>query len=134
MMYTQSVHRGLCIVDAPLHERGFYEARPRDVLGAPEVLVVDVRPYEDLVGDLGHIQAVISQPAAALLAYGLMSVSKSAPVAIVCNNGRESRQCAETLHRAHGFVEVYHLVGGMIRWSAEECPVSHDVKSIRKVG
>ena len=124
---------GLKIANAPLHKCGFYEARPRDVLDAPSILVVDVRPYEDLLGAFGHIEGAVSRPVDELESRGLADVSRTAPVAVVCNNGRESRRCAEVLHSVHGFVEVYHLVGGMVRWCAEECPVSHRNETIGKV-
>jgi rhodanese-related sulfurtransferase len=109
---------------APLHARGYYEARPGDVVGRDDLLVVDVRPERDLLGDFGHIHGVRQFPKEHLLADGLPGVSRETPVVVVCSNGRESVRCAEALVGRFGFAEVYHLVGGMLRWTAEARPIA----------
>lgn len=111
------------IADAPLHRRGYYEARPGDVAGTP-LRIVDVRYEEDLTKDFGHIHGVTHFPRARVEAEGLPGFDPATPVVIVCNNGFESAAVAERLVRDHGFVEVYHLVGGMLRWTAEDRPVA----------
>ena len=112
------------IAEAPQHRLGFLEARPGDVIGRTDLLVVDVRPESDLVDDFGHIHGVAHVPAEALLEAGLPGVATDTPVVVVCQNGRVSRTCAARLVADHGFTEVYHLVGGMVRWTAEERPVA----------
>lgn len=111
------------IAEAPLHRRGYYEARPGDVVGS-SLRIVDVRCEQDLVADFGHIHGVTHHPRARVEAEGLPGLDPRVPVVVVCNNGFESAKVAEALVRQHGFVEVYHLVGGMLRWTAEDRPVA----------
>ena len=112
------------IPDAPLTRHGYYEVRPLDVLGRDDLLFVDVRPIVDLSRDFGHIEGVRQHPGADVLDTGLPGVDPNTPVVLVCNNGRETRRLVIALVKDHGFTEVYHLVGGMLRWTAEERPTS----------
>jgi rhodanese-related sulfurtransferase len=113
------------IPEAPLHRLGYWQARPGDVIGRNDLFMVDVRAAEDdLLGELGHIHGVRHVPAARVRAAGLPQVPKDQPVVVVCQNGHESFEVAVSLVRDHGFDEVYHLVGGMIRWVAEERPIA----------
>ena len=105
---------------APLTSRGFYEARPGDVIPRSDLFVVDVRREEDLLGDLGHIHQVRHLPLGRIDA---LDVPLETPIVVVCGNGFESRKAAVTLVE-RGFSEVYLLVGGMLRWNAEERPVA----------
>jgi rhodanese-related sulfurtransferase len=112
------------IAEAPRHPKGYYQVRPGDVVGRDDLLFVDVREEVDLSRDLGHVHGVTHVPSAALVAHGLPGVDESRPIVVVCNDGRESQRCATALVAEHGFTEVYHLVGGMVRWNAEERPVA----------
>ncbi len=113
------------ILETPRNRRGYWEARPGDVIGRSELLFVDVRhDARTLVGDFGHIHGVTHVPAAELLESGLEGVACDTPVVLVCDNGRQSARCAEALVRVFGFTEVYLLVGGMLRWCAEARPVA----------
>lgn len=112
------------IAEAPQHRLGYLQARPGDVIGRSDLLVVDVRDEADLTGDFGHIHGVTSFPAARVVREGLPGVSPDTAVVLVCSNGRTSQSCCRHLVRDHGFREVYHLVGGMVRWTAEERPVA----------
>lgn len=105
---------------APLTAKGYYEARPGDVVVRDDLFLLDVRFAEDLESDLGHIHQVHHLPLAELDALAL---PMDTPVVTVCGNGFESRKAAVALVEA-GFEEVYHLVGGMIRWQAEQRPVA----------
>ncbi len=105
---------------APLTAKGYYEARPGDVVLRDDLFLLDVRALEDLHSDLGHIHQVHHLPLAELDALDLPFET---PIVTVCGNGFESRKAAAALVAA-GFTEVYHLVGGMIRWHAEERPVA----------
>jgi len=112
------------VPDAPRHRSGYFEARPGDVIGRRGLLFVDVRWEEkDLLGAQGHIHGVHHYPARKLLEAGLPGASLDTPLVVVCENGRESGRCATYLAE-RGYSEVYHLVGGMIRWNAEERPVA----------
>lgn len=112
------------IAEAPQHRLGYLQARPGDVAGRDDLLIVDVRSEEELTDDFGHIHGVAHWPAHRLLAEGLPGVPSDRPVVVVCQNGRLSQTCATRLVQEHGFREVYHLVGGMLRWTAEERPVA----------
>ena len=105
---------------APLTSRGFYEARPGDVIPRSDLFVLDVRREEDLLGDLGHIHQVHHLPVARL---DTLDVPLDTPLVLVCGNGFESGSAAITLVE-RGFTEVYLMVGGMLRWNAEERPVA----------
>ncbi len=108
------------IAVAPLTAKGYYEARPGDVAPRDDLFLLDVRHEGDLDEDLGHIHQVHHLPLAELDALAL---PLDTPIVTVCGNGFESRKAAIALVEA-GFTEVYHLVGGMIRWNAEERPVA----------
>lgn len=112
------------IAEAPQHRLGYLQARPGDIVGRTDLLIVDVRDPADLTDDFGHIHGVTNVPADRVLAEGLPSVPRDTPIVIVCQNGRRSQTCATRLVAEHGFTEVYHLVGGMVRWNAEERPVA----------
>ena len=111
------------LVDAPPTAQGFYEARPGDVAGHAHVVLIDVREECELLDALGHIHGVRHVPLAQLLADGLPGVDVSAQIVCICDAGRRSARAAASLV-ARGFVEVYSVSGGMIRWSAEERPVA----------
>ena len=89
-----------------------------------DLLIVDVRDEVELTGSLGHIHGVTHLPASELMRNGLAFLSADTPIVLVCGNGRSSATCATNLVREHGFKEVYHLVGGMVRWGAEERPIA----------
>jgi len=111
------------IREAPLHRRGYREARPGDVVGL-ELTIVDVRPSEELLGPDGHIHGVWQAPLSGVMSHGLPDFDPSAPVVVVCGNGRDSGDVAEVLVQRWGFTEVYLLVGGMVRWNAESRPTA----------
>ena len=109
------------IPEAYLHRRGYYQVRPSDVIARTDLLLLDVRfAPEDLDGDQGHIHQTLYL---ALAELDRFERPLDTPVLVVCGNGRESVRAAERL-AARGYVEVYHLVGGMLRWNAEERPVA----------
>jgi rhodanese-related sulfurtransferase len=113
------------IAEAHIMAEGYAQVRPGDVARHDDLTYLDVRAdTNDLLGDLGHINGVRHVPLARVVAAGLDGVPKDSPVVVVCNDGRESRDAAIALVAVHGFSEVYHLVGGMRRWSAEDRPVA----------
>lgn len=111
------------IPEAPQHDQGFFEARPGDVAGRGDLLLVDVRDEPELLDGYGHIHGIVHRPADRLLAEGLPDHPPERPVVLVCDNGFRSRKCARHLVE-RGHLEVYLLVGGMRRWMAEERPVA----------
>jgi len=113
------------IADAHIMAEGYAQVRPGDVARRDDLTFVDVRAEaRDLLGDLGHIHGVCHAPRARILEEGLPDLPKDTPIVVVCNNGRESRDVAVALIERYAFTEVYHLVGGMVRWNAEERPVA----------
>jgi len=111
------------IPDAPKTSQGYYEARPGDVATTAGLTIVDVRETSELTDELGHIHGVSHVPLQTLIAEGLAGVPVDAPVVLVCRSGRRSATAAASLV-ARGHREVYNLVGGMIRWNAEEHPIA----------
>lgn len=111
------------LVDAPPTAQGFYEARPGDVAERTNLVLIDVREDAELLDALGHIHGIRHVPLARLLADGLPGVDVGAQVVCVCKAGGRSARAAASLV-ARGFVEVYSVSGGMIRWNAEERPVA----------
>jgi rhodanese-related sulfurtransferase len=100
------------------------EARPGDIAGRTDLLLVDVRYADDLTDDFGHIHGVVHVPMEVVLARGLPGVDRDRALVVICQNGWQSRKCAKRLVAEHGFREVYHLVGGMLRWCAEDRSVA----------
>jgi rhodanese-related sulfurtransferase len=111
------------IPEAPLTRHGYYELRPLDVLGRDDLVLVDVRPLADLTRGFGHIAGVRTRLGDEVRKSGL-PLPKDTPVVLVCNNGHETRRLVIALVAEFGFTEVFHLVGGMLRWTAEERPVT----------
>jgi rhodanese-related sulfurtransferase len=111
------------ISEAPQHNLGFFEARPGDVAGRDDLLLIDVRDGRELLDGYGHIHGVLHRPMDRLLSEGLPDQPLERPLVLVCDNGFRSRKCARHLVEV-GHREVYHLVGGMRRWTAEERPVA----------
>ena len=111
------------IPDAPKTSQGYYEARPGDIAMTPGLTIIDVRETSELTDDLGHIHSVYHVQLQRLLESGLPDLPEDAPVVLVCRSGRRSATAAASLV-ARGYREVYNLVGGMIRWNAEEHPIA----------
>jgi len=110
------------IADAPRTAHGYLEARPGDIAGREDLVVIDVRELSELTDELGHIHGVRHVPMAQVLANAI-ELPEETPVVLVCRSGRRSATCAAHLV-SRGFSEVYNLVGGMVRWRAEERPVA----------
>ncbi|MCA9601161.1 MAG: rhodanese-like domain-containing protein [Polyangiales bacterium] len=111
------------VPDAYRTERGYYEARPADVLGAEGIVVLDVRGEGELLGPSGHIHGVLHVPLERVLGQGEPDLPLDTPIAVVCEMGSRSATGARALVE-RGFSEVYNLVGGMRRWTMEDRPVA----------
>ena len=98
---------------APVHPLSPGDADARARTGT--VTVVDVRPPEE------RVLAAITVPHAGLEDGGLerlLALPKDIPLAFLCHHGARSAQAAEYF-RAHGFVEVYNIVGGIEAWALD---------------
>lgn len=114
---------GMRISDAPKTSQGYHEARPGDIAATAGLTIIDVRETAELTDELGHIHGVHHVALQTLLAQGLPGVPTDAAIVLVCRSGRRSATAAASLV-ARGYAEVYNLVGGMIRWNAEEHPIA----------
>lgn len=99
---------------------GYLEARPGDVVIRDDLYLLDVRREPDLLGEMGHIHQIRHLPLADI---DSLELPLDTPIVVVCGNGFESRKGAKRLLE-RGFAEVYLLVGGMLRWTAEERPIA----------
>jgi rhodanese-related sulfurtransferase len=83
----------------------------------------------------GHLPGAIHQPldtlAKALEAAELPGVDRNKPVAVHCKGGyRSSAACG--LLQAHGYREVYNVVGGLDAWTVSGLPVEAAAESCSK--
>jgi sulfur dioxygenase len=102
---------------------GFWEIDPAWVEEhASEVQIVDVRSEQEYEGPLGHIEGSLLLPLATL-AQRADELGKDKPVITVCRSGARSAQAIAILKKA-GIEEVANLAGGMLRWRAQNLPVS----------
>jgi rhodanese-related sulfurtransferase len=87
----------------------------------PPPQVIDVRePYEREAGHIGgtrHIELVS-------LSSQAPSIDRERPVVFYCRVGARSLMAAQAF-RAGGF-EAYTMSGGLLRWAAEDRPLSPD--------
>lgn len=85
----------------------------RDFIRAvPDLQLVDVREPDEFA--LSHIQYFSNRPLGQLDAWSA-PLNKEAPILLVCRSGNRSMKAAQQLVD-RGFVQVFHLDGGMIDW------------------
>jgi glyoxylase-like metal-dependent hydrolase (beta-lactamase superfamily II)/rhodanese-related sulfurtransferase len=107
---------GIPVVTAP-------EIQPR--LG--QILVIDVRGYDEFNGELGHI------PTARLISLGegfnerLSKENRELETVFVCRSGKRSLEAARRAHEL-GFARVYSLSGGMLQWNELNLPRVIDLR------
>lgn len=84
--------------------------------------LIDVRPPEE------RALAAVPVPFEGLENGGLerlLALPKDCPLAFLCHHGARSAQAAEYF-RAHGFGEVYNVVGGIEAWAlAVDAKIPH---------
>ena len=84
---------------------------------AGELLILDVRPPEDFIGEQGHIVGANNIPVEALLSrVDELSDFMEQPVAIVCRTDRRSAKAAQILARK-GYADVHIVRNGMTAWN-----------------
>ena len=80
--------------------------------GEEEIVILDVRNPEELVGKLGHIKGVINIPIHKLEKRVVeLNDSKEKKVAVICRSGNRSKYGTAIL-RQNGF-DAYNVIGGM---------------------
>ncbi|MEY3012949.1 MAG: hypothetical protein RIT45_1684 [Pseudomonadota bacterium] len=90
--------------------------------GSKAFRLVDVRFADELVGDLGRIDAAEHAPLPELAAHAA-NWDPRLPVVVLCRSGGRSGRAALELEAA-GFHAVASMEGGMLRWVQERRPVT----------
>ncbi len=89
------------------------------------IVILDVRTPEEYQSSTGHLKNAILLPVQEL--DGRMhelDKYKSKTVIAVCRSGNRSGR-ATAMMGAKGF-KVFNMAGGMLKWNAEEKPVTHE--------
>lgn len=103
---------------------GFSELLPREAAPRTDLIAVDVRQPEELLGELGHIPGAVHIPLDILLTAGPPSDwPMETPLLLVCRSGARSARAAMEL-AGRGFNTLYNLTGGMLAWNGAGLPVS----------
>ncbi|MCA9568786.1 MAG: rhodanese-like domain-containing protein, partial [Myxococcales bacterium] len=84
--------------------------------------VVDVRSYEEFVGELGHIDGARLETLADDVARRLGDLPRDTPLLFVCRKGGRSARAARLALDA-GFSDIHNLLGGMEAWNDARLPV-----------
>jgi len=109
--------------DSYLNADGVPEIRPDQLKeNADNVFIVDVRRPEEFGGELGHITGAKLMTLETELQSKLGGLDKSQSYVFVCRSGRRSTK-ATLMAQELGFVDVYNMQGGMLRWNAMQFPV-----------
>lgn len=99
------------------------QARRRIEAGGEAVIVLDVRSYEEYVGELGHIRGSVLIPVQELLCrFNEVEPYRNQEIITVCSSGKRSYTAAGILMRA-GFTRVASMDGGMIKWNMLGYPI-----------
>jgi len=88
----------------------------------PELIVVDVREPYEYCSAQGHIAGARNYPwSSGELEMRYEELPKNGPVIVICRLGVRSNKAAEFLD-AHGYTEVYDMLGGMTAWEGQAVP------------
>ncbi len=88
-----------------------------------DVLLLDVRPAADFIGEQGHIAGARNVPLEELPArLHELEDRKERPIRLLCRTDRRSAQAARLLTEA-GFADARVIEGGMTAWRAKGWPV-----------
>lgn len=101
------------------------ELTPRQAAAEPRTTIIDIREKEERYGGLGYVPGSIWVPASGMGHGAEASVAhldRHAPVALVCNSGRRSRELLPAF-AALGFHHVKNLEGGVLGWADAGLPV-----------
>ncbi|MEK7074505.1 MAG: MBL fold metallo-hydrolase [Patescibacteria group bacterium] len=82
----------------------------------PVPILVDVREYDELVGDLPALPGIIHIPIGQMSErINKLAAHKQEPIVIICRSGRRALRAAVILTEA-GFTDTSVLTGGMLAW------------------
>lgn len=91
------------------------------MINKEDAVVLDIRPKKEWV--TGHITGARHIPMADLeRRVDELSKYQTRPVIVVCNLGQTAGTASKML-KAHGFLNVVRLSGGMTEWKAQSLPV-----------
>ena len=100
---------------------------PEQILGAPHRLVIDIRPLDERIGELGFLPGSLSIPMPSV-ERGLAQLSDSKLVGeepvLYCASGNRSGRMLAQIEREFGR-PVHHLEGGMLGWQAAGLPTAY---------
>lgn len=112
------------IEENPYYE-GVFDILPEELsLKLHSAVLIDVRQPEEFNGELGHVpgsKLIVLQT----LPEQVETFSKDDTIVFVCRSGDRSARATAFLQE-HGFMNVYNMKGGMLRWNALELPTEKD--------
>ncbi|QDO92665.1 rhodanese-like domain-containing protein [Formosa sediminum] len=101
------------------HETGVIEVvsaeEMQSLISLDDVQLVDLRSEEDRFkqGYIANSQHI--DYSSETFEEDIKNLDKSKPVALYCNSGKRSAECAQKLKEA-GFVKIFDLQGGVSEW------------------
>lgn len=112
-----------------MQSKNSYEITPEqavEIINHGNGVVVDVRtPAEFATGHIIHAISFDSTEPDSKLKK--LNKYIQMPVILVCAHGKRSAQCLKRL-QAHGFTQVYSLVGGMQAWQNAGLPLVYKIE------
>lgn len=94
-------------------------AQTKELLGRPDVMILDVREQSEY--DAGHIPGVTLIPTGQVQ-NRLNEIPKDKPVIVTCRSGNRSAAVTKLL-REQGYTNVHNMEGGIIAWQGAGYPV-----------
>ena len=93
----------------------------QDNRGNPDFIILDVRTPEEY--DAGHIEgAIMIDFNAGNFREEVDKLDKDKDYLVYCRSGNRSGQAVAIMEEL-GFLEICHMNGGMLEWTAEDLPL-----------
>jgi sulfur dioxygenase len=104
-------------------ENSSFEISPAETASrSPGSLILDVRPKEEFLSELGHIPGAHRAELGSDLDQFLSGYSREEEIIFVCGSGKRSAQGA-LFAKEKGFRKALSMKGGMLLWNQEKRPV-----------
>lgn len=95
-------------------------------LGHENLKIVDVREFDEFMGDLGHIKNSLNIPVGSLPKnIHLFKEFSGMNIVFVCNTGDRSYFACRYM-QDNGFSNVAHLKGGLVQWHLSGLEVEYE--------
>lgn len=99
---------------------------------SPEMVVLDVRPFEEYIAPAGHLERAVSAPLSELeTIWPLLDLNHEDTVLIYCGDGGQLQSEAAAALIARGLRYVVQIHGGLAGWAdhgfsvvVEDAPIS----------